>query len=262
MNLFKLAIIALLSIILTFPCIAQNDLNKTDQKGMRQGRWIKKYPNQMIMYDGFFKDDHPVGEFKRYYDDNTMRSLLIYSIDGNEAEATIYHPNGFISSKGKYINHMKEGKWQFFSPDSQGYLICEEYYSGNIRNGLSLKFYPDSSIAEKVNYIKGIKNGEWIQYYANGHMWIRSNYLNGKLDGKFESWFENGTKSFSGQYKNDSRDGTWIIYNQDGSVKYKIEYRNGYTDDRRVDIDQSNFLDSLERNRTKVADPEITGNMW
>ena len=39
------------------------------------------------MYDGFFKDDHPVGEFKRYYEDNTLKSVLIYSDDGKEADA-------------------------------------------------------------------------------------------------------------------------------------------------------------------------------
>jgi antitoxin component YwqK of YwqJK toxin-antitoxin module len=262
MNILRLSLTAIISILLSFSCMAQNDLNKTDQKGLKQGKWVKKYPNQVVMYEGFFKDDHPVGEFKRYYEDNTLRSLLIYSNDGIEAEATIYHPNGYISSKGKYINQMKEGKWQFFSPENNGYLICEEYYSGNVRNGLSLKYYQDSTIAEKVNYVRGVKNGEWVQYFENGRMWIRSSYLNGKLDGKFEVWFENGTKSFSGQYKNDSRDGTWIIYNRDGSIKYKIEYRNGYTDDKRVDIDESNYLDSLERNKGKIPDPEITGNMW
>ena len=92
------------------------------------------------MYDGFFKDDHPVGEFKRYYEDNTLKSLLVYSEDGKEAIASIYHPNGYISSKGKYINQMKEGKWQFFSISTDGYLISEENYSKNLKNGLLLNF--------------------------------------------------------------------------------------------------------------------------
>ena len=86
-----------------------------------------------VMYDGFFKDDHPVGEFKRYYENNTLKSLLIFREDGKEADATIYHPNGYISSKGKYINQMKEGKWKFFSAIYNGYLISEELYSANIK---------------------------------------------------------------------------------------------------------------------------------
>jgi hypothetical protein len=86
--------------------------------------------------------------------------------------------------------------------------------------------------------------------------------LNGRLNGKFEAWFENGKLEFSGQYKNDSRDGTWIIYKDDGSLRYQIEYKNGFTNDRKVDIDLSDFMDSLERNKDKIADPEKTGKMW
>ena len=135
---------------------------------MKQGHWIKNYPNGNVMYDGYFKDDHPVGEFKRYYENNTLKSILIYSNDGSEAYAEIYHPNGSISSKGKYVNQLKEGKWQFFSEIFTGYLITEEEYCMNIKNGVSLKFYPDSTVAEKVNYINDLKQGEWIKYYPDG----------------------------------------------------------------------------------------------
>ena len=33
----------------------------------------------------------------------------------------------------------------------------------------------------------------------------------------------------------------------------------GATQDRRMDIDESDFLDSLENNKGKIADPEKTG---
>jgi len=84
----------------------QTDLNKTDQQGRKQGHWIKKYPNGTILYEGTFINDKPVGEFKRYNSNNTLKSILIYSSDSREADATIYHPNGFISSKGKYVDQL------------------------------------------------------------------------------------------------------------------------------------------------------------
>ena len=124
MNLKIFTIASFLAISAIASCQTETEINKTDQQGRKQGHWIKKYPNENIMYDGFFKDDHPVGEFRRYYENKTLKSLLIYSSDGTEADATIYHPNGNISSKGKYINQMKEGKWQFFSAFINGYLIC------------------------------------------------------------------------------------------------------------------------------------------
>jgi antitoxin component YwqK of YwqJK toxin-antitoxin module len=259
MNLKIIAFSSLLVISALATCQTNTGLNKTDQLGKKQGHWIKKYPNESIMYDGFFKDNYPVGEFKRYYEDQTLKSILIYNDNGTEVVATVFHANGFISSKGKYVNQKKEGKWQFFSKSVNGYLISEEYYSGNLRNGPSLKFYPDSTIAERLNYINGIKQGEYIQNYANGAICLKSNYLNGKINGKFEVWSENGKPECSGQYKNDVRDGLWLIYNSDGTIKYKVEYLEGTSKDNQIDIDESNYLDSLENNRGKIPDPEKTG---
>ena len=234
-------------------------INTTDQQGRKQGHWIKKYPNETVMYDGFFKNDHPVGEFKRYYEDKSLKSILVYSDDGRKATATLYHPNGNISSKGIYIDQMKEGKWQFYTAFANGHMVSEEYYSKNLRNGLSLKFFQDSTVAERLTYINDIKQGEWIQYYPSGKVLLKSNYSDGKINGKFEIWFENGTIEYSGQYKNDSKDGLWIIFNDNGTIKYKLEYLSGVTKDRQMENDESDFLDSLENNKGKVADPEKTG---
>src|SRR5665811_1832943 len=152
MNLKIFTIVCFLAVSVIATCQTDSQINKTDQQGRKQGHWIKRYPNENILYDGFFKDDHPVGEFKRFFENQSLKSILLYSSDGREAKATIYHPNGNISSKGTYIVQMKEGKWQFFSEFINGYLICEEYYSGNLKNGPSLKFYPDSTVAERVTY--------------------------------------------------------------------------------------------------------------
>jgi antitoxin component YwqK of YwqJK toxin-antitoxin module len=261
MNIKLLAFISI-SFLSLLPCNAQNDLNITDSKGLKQGHWIKKYPHGTVMYDGIFKDDHPAGEFRRFYENGVLKSVLVYSEDGTEADATIFHPSGFPASKGKYIAQLREGKWQFFSADSSGCLIGEENYKHNMKNGPSLKYYPNGRIAERVNYLNNLKNGEWLQCYQNGKPWIRSTYVNGKLNGKFEVWFETGIHEFSGVYKNNSRDGIWMIYNPDGTLRYKAEYKDGFTTDRQIETDQARFIDYLERNKDNVDDPGKTGTMW
>jgi len=262
MNLKIVTIASLLAISAMATCQNETAVNITDQQGRKQGHWIKKFPDNNVIYEGVFKDDHPVGEFRRYYENRTLKSLLIYSDDGKEAIASVYQSNGYIASRGKYINQKKEGKWQFFSKSIGGYLICEEHYAANLRNGSSLKFYPDSTVAERLTYINDIRQGEWIQYYPNGAICLKSNYLNGKINGRFEVWFENGRIEFSGQYKNDARDGLWHIYNNDGTLKYKLEYLAGVTKDRQMDIDESDYIDFLEKNKGKIADPEKTGVIW
>ncbi len=240
----------------------QSVTNQTDKNGKKQGHWIKKYPNGTVMYDGFFKDDQPHGEFKRYYEDQKIKSILVFSSNGTEALATLYYPNGFVASKGKYVNRLKEGKWQFFSAVTSDCLISEEIYAKNLRNGLSVKYYSDGTVAEKLNYINDIRNGEWIGYFPDGSASFITSNKNGKIDGSFEAFFENGIMELSGQYKGDLRDGLWYIYKKDGSIRFQIEYSAGIPKNLDLEIYQSNFIDSLEKNLVKIPDPEITGEIW
>jgi hypothetical protein len=40
-----------------------------------------------------------------------------------------------------------------------------------------------------------------------------------------------------------------------------MEYTGGITKDNQMDIDNSNYLDELEKNAGKIADPEKTGEI-
>ena len=239
-----------------------DSINKTDKNGMKQGHWIKKYPDGHIQYNGYFKDNQPVGAFKRFFENDTIHSVLIYSNNGKEANASIYYANGCIASKGKYINQLKEGKWQFYSSIINGYLVFDEEYKSNLRNGASQKYYPDSSLAEKVSFENDLRNGEWIQYFQNGKICLKANYINGKLDGSFEVFFGNSKPEYIGQYKDDTRDGSWKIFKPDGSLKYNIKYVAGVAADSAMYNKESDYLDSLEKNKGKIADPEKTGTIW
>lgn len=254
----------LLSIIISAPLTAQTvtDLNMTGRDGKKQGHWLKKYPNGNTMYDGFFKDDKPVGEFKRYYEDNTLKSVLVFRENGTEAAATLYHPNGYIASKGEYNNQLKEGKWQFFSSQTNGVIVSEESFLQDRRNGESVKFYSDSTIAEKINYVNGVRHGEWIKYHPNGAINFKTTYSNGRLNGKFEAFFENSKPEIVGRYADNRKDGLWIVYDKSGNQRFSTNYVSGTAENHDIDIYESNYIDSLERKRDKTADPENTGKIW
>lgn len=254
----------ILVFLISNTAFSQNDgsLNKTDNLGRKQGRWIKKYENGNIMYDGYFRDDHPAGEFKRYYESSTLKSILVFSSNGKEARAMLFYPNGFKASEGSYSDKLKEGKWLFYSSIREGCLISEEEYTKDKKNGLSVKYYPDSTVAEKLNYSADIKHGEWLKYHPNGSLHLRTTFRNGKLDGLFEAFFEDGKPEVKGQYKNDLKEGWWIIYKKDGSIKFKTEYISGIARNNKIDIYESDYIDSLELNKVRIADPEKTGQIW
>ena len=261
MNLKLFTIISIFAVSANIYSQTDTGINQTDQQGRKQGRWITRYPNGNIRYEGVFINDHPAGELKRYYDDQTINSVMIFSDDGKEARATIYLPDGSIAASGKYVNRLKEGKWKFFSSSVEGWLINEEEYSKGLRNGLSVKFYSDSTVAEKAFYKNDKKEGEWIQYYASGKMFLKSTFTGGLLNGNFEVWYENGFPEIRGSYKNNLREGKWIIYNEDGTTRYELNYTGGITKDRQMDIDSSEIIDNLEKNKGKIADPEKTGEL-
>jgi antitoxin component YwqK of YwqJK toxin-antitoxin module len=262
MNLKSILVLALLVFHVSSFSQIHDSINKTDSNGMKQGHWIKKYPDGHVQYDGYFKDNQPIGAFKRFFENDTLHSLLIFNGDGKETLAFLYHPNGFLASKGKFVNQLKEGKWKFFSEKIKGCLISEEEYKTNIRNGISLKYYPDSSLAEKVFYINDVRNGAWIQFFPNGNICLKATYVNGKLQGDYEVFFDNGIHEYIGQYKEDTRNGTWKIFNPDGSLKYNIEYVAGVAVNSEKYKKESDYLDTLEKNKGKIADPERTGTIW
>jgi antitoxin component YwqK of YwqJK toxin-antitoxin module len=237
-------------------------LNQTDSKGLKQGHWIKKTTKGHVQYEGYFKDNMPTGTFKRYYDNDSLQSSLIYSSDGKSAEATFYHQNGYLASTGKYINQLKEGTWKYYSINVRGYLVCEEEYLHNMKNGPSVKYYSDKTPSEKLNYINDLKSGEWTQYFANGQLCLKGYYSSGSLEGKFVIYFENGKPEFVGQYRNNTRDGNWIRYNPDGSVKNNINYASGLATNPELYKQETEYLNSIEKNKGKIADPEKTGTLW
>jgi antitoxin component YwqK of YwqJK toxin-antitoxin module len=262
MNSRLIFILFTATFVLSFPLNSQELLNVTDQKGLKQGHWVKKDAKGKIDYEGWFKDNKPYGTFKRFYDNDSVQSVLVYNNDGTKAAATFYHSNGFIASKGNYVNQSREGKWQFFSERTNGYLVCEEEYSGNKKNGTSIKFYRNNTPSEKLIYKNNVKTGQWSQYYPSGQECLKANYIGGKLEGKYEVFYDNGKPEFTGQYKNDARDGTWIRYNRDGSVKNKIDYVAGHPTNPELYLEETLYLDMLEKNKGKISDPEITGSIW
>ncbi len=262
MDLKSVCTFLLMLFFFSSPLIADQALNQTDSEGRKQGRWVTRYPGGSVMYEGYFRDDRPEGEFKRFYENGTMKSVMLFSNNGMDAIATLYYENGFVASKGKYINQLKEGKWQFFSMLTEGILVSEEEFRLNLRNGTTVKYYPDGTVAEKISYSNDIKNGEWLKFYPDGSPGLKAWYQMGRINGKFESYFENGKLQFSGYYLSDLKDGEWKIFNENGTLKYSIVYKLGMTDSKVIDIQQTNYIDSLEKNSINVQDPEKNPDLW
>ncbi len=242
------------------PCLLQSQ-NLIDSTGKKQGPWVKNYTNGKIMYEGTFKDDKPVGLFKRYNEKGILQSEMTYADKKDEAQVVFFHPDGQKAGEGTYVARKKEGLWKFFSATRPSYLIGEENYYEDLRHGLARKFYPDSSLAEKVTWDFGKRTGEWLQYYPDGTVCIRAEYFDGKLEGPFSYYYPSGKLHYEGRYKADVRTGDWMILNEDGTLQQVLAYKNGKLADPKLAEKETKFLDDLEKNKGKIEIPDVTGSI-
>ena len=249
-----------IALLLLMPVITSAQ-NMTDSTGRKQGPWVKKYPDGKTMYEGTFRDDKPVGLFKRYNEKGLLQSELTYSDKKDEAHAVFFHPDGQKAAEGLYVAKKKEGLWKFYSATQPSYLIGDENYYEDARHGLARKFYPDSTLAESVTWDFGKKTGEWLQYYPDGKVCLRAEYFDGKLEGPFSYYYPSGKRQYEGRYKDDVRTGDWMILNEDGTLQQVLPYKNGKLSDPKLADKETKLLDDLERNKGKIQIPDINGNI-
>ncbi|MDZ7738580.1 MAG: toxin-antitoxin system YwqK family antitoxin [Bacteroidales bacterium] len=254
-------ILTLLVLLMPFNNVhPQENINQTGDKGLKQGHWIKRYPDGQIMYEAWFKDGKPTGEFKRYDEDGNLSSLLNYITGTDSVRARIYHPNGYIAARGVYYKQKKTGEWHYFSDYIEDHLLMKSNYINNLIDGVCIKYHWNGQVAEELDYESGIKSGNWKQYFNDGTLCLKAYYDNGKLEGEFLSWHPNGQKEIIGKYDMDTRTGLWYIYNNDGSLRKEIKYNNGIPENRSELIrEETEYLDRLEKEGGKISDPEITG---
>lgn len=194
---------------------AQNDYNKTDDTGRRQGKWIDFHDNGKIRYTGEFKNNEPIGEFLYYSEDGALVAKNNYLKKSNITETEMYAANGKVIAKGKYINKKKHDKWEYFSVEN-GALILTENYENGIIVGKSVAYSSTTQIViEEIEYVNGMKNGVCCRYYDNGRIMERATYQNDKLNGDYAFYYPNGVVKEEGKYVEDHRVGEWKTYDME-----------------------------------------------
>src|SRR5512133_963446 len=112
--------------------LAQSDtiFNQTDANNRKQGYWKKNYPNGKPMYKGFFKDDKPAGEMRRYFESGALKAVMNYDISGENAFTKIFYEDGSPAAEGKYTGSLKDSIWTYYSYYSRKISAIESYSKG------------------------------------------------------------------------------------------------------------------------------------
>ncbi len=94
---------------------SDTSFNNIDDNGLKQGHWKKYYDDGNPEYEGYFKNDKPVGEFKRFFPGNKIKAIMNYKEDGKTVKATLFYQNAKKAAEGTFIDMKKDGQWKYFS---------------------------------------------------------------------------------------------------------------------------------------------------
>jgi antitoxin component YwqK of YwqJK toxin-antitoxin module len=236
---------------------AQELINQTDDQGLKQGLWKKKAPNGTLIYAGEFKDNKPIGEFKRYFENGSVKSLMVFSEENDSVPTTMFYDNGKKASEGIYLNKQKVGEWKYFSY-YRGHLSATESFVQGKREGIEKKYFETGNVSEETDWVNDKKQGAWKLFYSNGTIKSEATYTQGVLEGYYKVYFSNGVMEIYGFYKNGMPHGNWQYFSETSKLKTQIEYNMGLpVDEEGMDKKQQEFFEMVEENKGKFEDPSV-----
>jgi len=231
--------------------------NQADDLGRKQGNWRKYYPNGELMYRGFFRDDQPMGEMLRYYDDGKLSVRLDYSEKPGCAYAVMYFKNGLPGAIGKYQFQKRDSIWNYYSFYS-GALTHQETYRMGLKNGVSKTFYPDESVAEIISWKDDMKHGEWKQFFEDSTLRLSSSYDSGQLQGPYRVYNGAQILIMEGSYNHGKMDGDWKFYDKEGKLERVLHYKNGELHNQEeLEKWAKEFMDNVEKDLGKIPEPDL-----
>jgi antitoxin component YwqK of YwqJK toxin-antitoxin module len=205
----------LVLIFLNVFCIrAQNNFNKLDEKGKKNGPWKGIYEDtKNPKYEGTFEHGKEVGFFTFF--DNTKTKKVIatreFNPKDNSAYTIFYDQNKNKVSEGKVVNKLFEGRWNYYHKASKVIMTIEYYANGKLE-GLRSVFYPNGKIAEEINFKDNLKEGICKRYTENGIVIEESAYKNNEYNGAATFKDSDGNLISKGNFVDGKKAGVWHFY--------------------------------------------------
>ncbi len=242
----------LIFICLFLPVFAFSQVNQTDVNGLKQGLWQKKQDNGRLIYEGQFKDDKPVGEWKRYHPGGQLKALIEYK--GDTAFTQLFDVWRKKVAEGNFVNQKKEGVWKIYKENR---VVADEEYRLGLKNGVSHRYYETGEVMEEKYWINNKEEGNYQVFYKNGQPYMQCKMKLGMRDGLFLTHFDNDRTEMEGGYKNNLRHGEWKYFDREGTHLYSLFYDNGQLLNPWVqDSIGSLEMQNLEKNKGSILDPE------
>ena len=169
--------------------------------GLKHGKCIfYPYQSDLLRTEGSYFEDEKHGEWKTFYVDESIYSIINYTLGKQDGLYTSWYENGQKNVEGTYKDGKEDGLFTYRSPDGK-----------------------ESS---ELIYKDGKQDGLLIDWYENGQKKLERPFKDGKQDGLFTYWYKNGLKERQGKFKDGKRDGLWTNWHNDGVKKEEEIFKN------------------------------------
>lgn len=242
----------LLAVLIFLPTLVFAQTNQTDANGLRQGFWQKKQDNGRLLYEGYFKDDKPVGEWKRYHPGGQVKAIIEYK--GDTAYTQLFTVWRKKVAEGSYVNQQKEGVWKIYKNNQ---LVADEEYKHGLKNGISHRYYNTGEVMEEKQWINDKEDGNYKIFFKSGEPYMQCKMKLGMRHGLFLVSYENGREELVAEYRNNLRHGEWKYFDKEGNLLYTLFYDNGRILNPTVRDSIDNLkMKKLEESKGSILDPE------
>ncbi|TFG44337.1 MAG: hypothetical protein E4H43_00495 [Bacteroidia bacterium] len=228
--------------------ISRERINRSDNKGLKQGVWKDFYPNGGVRAEKNYRDDQLHGYYKEYDNRGILVLTMLYdngSIVKSEVEdqpdieiENKYDQNNKLIYSGPFRNKVPVGVHREYGSDGKvrnafvyndnGLLLSEGIVdeAGKF-NGKWKDLYPDGMTKSEGQYTDSRRTGVWKFYNSSGKLEQTGSFNNGRPDGLWKWYYENGVLLREEEYFQGLRDGACTEYSPTGEISAQGVYTDG-----------------------------------
>ncbi|MEE4115497.1 MAG: hypothetical protein V2I37_04980 [Marinilabiliaceae bacterium] len=225
--------------------VSRERINRTDNKGLKQGDWKEFHDNGTLKKEMNYRNDLLHGYYKEYNERGIMVLAMLYDM-GQLVEESVeddpdieiknrYDSEGRLIYSGPYRKEIPVGIHREYNKDGEitasrvyndeGVVVSEGIIDeeGN-KSGKWINFYPDGNIMEEGSYQDNRKTGTWNYYSRSGKIIQKGSFRNGRNDGRWYWYYDDGNILREEDYYQGRRDGEFIEYSKTGEIISRGQY--------------------------------------
>jgi uncharacterized protein len=228
--------------------ISREKINRTDNKGLKQGGWKDFYGDGGIKSERTYKNDLLNGYYKEYDSRGRLVLTMLYdngSIVKNKVEdepdieiVNKHDQDGKLIYSGPYRNKIPVGIHREYGKDGKvtnsfiyndnGLLVSEGIVdeAGN-KNGKWKDLFPNGKTEAEGQFTDNRRSGVWKFYNMAGKVEQTGSFNNGRPDGMWKWYYENNALLREEEYFQGRRDGTFTEYSETGEIITQGQYSDG-----------------------------------